>query len=219
MKKDILYSFRRCPYAIRVRWALLICEIKVELREIDLKNKSLDFLNKSKTKTVPILIKINSETIEESLEIILWALSESKKENMKNIYLPYSKQKEIFKLINENDFQFKYHLDRFKYSSRYSSIDKDYHFSEACKFINKLNEILINKKFFFGESQTMADWCIWPFIRQFKIACESQKKTNYFEDPIKEWLGNFENHQHFSKLMHKYDVWEPSTKKDYFPFY
>jgi len=57
MKNDILYSFRRCPYAIRARWALLICEIKVEIREIDLKNKPLDFLNNSKTKTVPILIK------------------------------------------------------------------------------------------------------------------------------------------------------------------
>ena len=57
MKNDILYSFRRCPYAIRARWALLICEIKVEIREIDLNNKPLDFLNNSKTKTVPILIK------------------------------------------------------------------------------------------------------------------------------------------------------------------
>ena len=57
MTNDILYSFRRCPYAIRVRWALLICEFKVEIREIDLKNKPLDFLNKSKTKTFPILIK------------------------------------------------------------------------------------------------------------------------------------------------------------------
>ena len=57
MKNDILYSFRRCPYAIRARWALLICETKVEIREIDLKNKPLDFLNNSKTKTVPILIK------------------------------------------------------------------------------------------------------------------------------------------------------------------
>ncbi len=86
MTNDILYSFRRCPYAIRVRWALMICEIKVEIREINLKNKPLDFLNKSKTKTVPILIKKNSEVIEESLEIILWALSESKKENIGYIF-------------------------------------------------------------------------------------------------------------------------------------
>ena len=96
MTTDILYSFRRCPYAIRVRWALLICELKVEIREIDLKNKPVDFLNKSKTKTVPILIKKNSEVIEESLEIILWALSESSKQNVKLIYFPHDKEKDIF---------------------------------------------------------------------------------------------------------------------------
>ena len=63
MKNDILYSFRRCPYAIRARWALLICEIKVEIREIDLKNKPLDFLNNSKTKTVPIPVSYTHLTL------------------------------------------------------------------------------------------------------------------------------------------------------------
>jgi len=135
MKNDILYSFRRCPYAIRARWALLICEIKVEIREIDLKNKPLDFLNNSKTKTVPILIKKNSEVIEESLEIILWALSESKKENIKLIYFPENKKEDIFKLINENDNEFKYHLDRFKYATRYKNSDEEFHFTNAIKFI------------------------------------------------------------------------------------
>ena len=101
MTNDILYSFRRCPFAIRVRWALLICEIKVEIREIDLKNKPLDFLNKSKTKTVPILIKKNSEVIEESLEIILWALSESKKRNIESTYFPYDKKEDIYSNIDE----------------------------------------------------------------------------------------------------------------------
>ena len=99
----------------------MICELKVEIREIDLKNKPLDFLSKSKTKTVPILIKKNSEVIEESLEIILWALSESKKENIKLIYLPENKKEDIFKIINANDNVFKYHLDRFKYAKRYQN--------------------------------------------------------------------------------------------------
>ena len=128
MKNDILYSFRRCPYAIRVRWALLICEIKVEIRVIDLKNKPQDFLNKSKTKTVPILIKKDSKVIEESLEIILWALSKSKKENIKLICLPDNKKEEIFEIINENDNEFKYHLDRFKYSARFNEKEEDFHF-------------------------------------------------------------------------------------------
>ena len=142
MTNDILYSFRRCPYAIRARWALLICEIRVEIREIDLKNKPLDFLNKSKTKSVPILIKKNSEVIEESLEIILWALSASKKENIKEIYFPDKKKEDIFKIINENDKEFKFHLDRFKYATRYQNSNEEYHFTKAAKFIKRWNERL-----------------------------------------------------------------------------
>ena len=142
MKNDILYSFRRCPYAIRVRWALLICEIKVELREIDLKNKPLDFLNKSRTKTVPILIKSNNEIIEESLDIIIWALSVSNKENLINKYMPELNKERIIGIINQNDNNFKYHLDRFKYSTRFNSIDKEYHFLEASKFIRRWDDLL-----------------------------------------------------------------------------
>ena len=218
MTTDILYSFRRCPYAIRVRWAILICEIKLEIREINLKNKPLEFLNKSKTKTVPILLKKNNEVIEESLDIIIWALSESEKENIKNFYIPKNKEEEIFAIISDNDFGFKYHLDRFKYSSRFNVSEEDFHFLEAKKFIEILNKKLINNTWLIGDKPSIADWCIWPFVRQFKIACKSQKKTSYFDDPIKEWLEYFEKHQYFEKLMHKYDPWEPSTKKDYFPF-
>ena len=217
MKNDILYSFRRCPYAIRARWALLICEIKVEIREIDLKNKPLDFLNKSKTKTVPILIKKDSEVIEESLEIILWALSESKRGNIELIYLPDNKKKDIFEIINENDNEFKYHLDRFKYSTRYHDINEEFHFTNAIKFIKRCNKLLAENRYFFGDSPTIADWSIWPFIRQFRIACESQKRTDYLEPSIKNWLDSFENNGKFKSLMYKYELWEPYSRKNYFP--
>ena len=217
MTTDILYSFRRCPYAIRARWALLICEIELEIREVDLKNKPVDFINISKTKTVPILVKTNNEVIEESLDIIIWALSESEKEKIKNLYIPNSYEEEILEIFSNNDNYFKYHLDRFKYSSRFNKSEEDYHFIEARKFIKEWNKKLTSSKWLIGDKPSIADWCIWPFVRQFKIACESQKNTNYFGDPIKEWLGNFEKHQYFKKLMHKYDRWEPSSKKDYFP--
>ena len=217
MTTDILYSFRRCPYAMRVRWALLICEINVEIREIELKNKPLDFLNKSKTKTVPILIKKNSEVIEESLEIILWAISESKKENTEVIYFPDNKKEDIFKIINENDNEFKYHLDRFKYATRYQNINKEFHFTKAIKFIEKWNKILTENKYLFGDNPTIADWSIWPFVRQFKIACENQKKTNYFEPSINNWLDSFEKNIGFKSLMYKYELWEPHSRKNYFP--
>ena len=218
MRTDILYSFRRCPYAIRARWALLICEIKVEIREVDLKNKPLEFLNISKTKTVPILVKKNKEVIEESLDIIIWALSESKKKQIKNFYFPSTNEEEILEIISENDNGFKYHLDRFKYSARFKASEEDFHFIEATKFIKKWNKKLKQSRWLIGDNPSIADWCIWPFVRQFKIACESQKKTSYFEDPIKEWLENFEKHQYFKKLMHRYAKWEPSNKKDYFPY-
>ena len=217
MTTDLLYSFRRCPYAIRVRWALLICEIKVEIREVDLKNKPIEFLNQSSTQTVPILIKRNGEIIEESLDIILWAISESKKKSLKN-YINNKKQEAIFEIINENDHKFKYHLDRFKYSARYNQSEEDYHFHAAIQYIKKWNKLLSENRWFFGDNPSIADWCIWPFVRQFKIACESQEKINYFEEPIKKWLGNFENHKNFEKLMHKYEPWEPSAKRKYFPF-
>ncbi len=218
MRTDILYSFRRCPYAIRARWALLICEIEVEIREVDLKNKPLEFINISKTKTVPILVKTNKEVIEESLDIIIWALSESKKKQIKNIYIPFDKREEILEIISENDNGFKYHLDRFKYSARFNVSEEDLHFIEAAKYIKKWNKKLINNRWLIGDDPSIADWCIWPFVRQFKMACENQKKTFYFEDPIKEWLGNYENHQYFKKLMHKYNQWDKSCKKVYFPY-
>jgi len=215
MTKDILYSFRRCPYAIRVRWALLICEIKVEIREIDLKNKPFDFLYRSKTKTVPILIKKNNEVIEESLEIILWAISESKKEN---IYFPENQKKDIFKIVNENDNEFKYHLDRFKYSTRFYNCNEAFHYNKASKFIKRWNQLLTKNKYFFGDNPTIADWSIWPFVRQFKIACESQERTDFFESPIKDWLNFFENDTRFKSLMHKYELWGPNSRRDYFPY-
>ena len=104
MRTDILYSFRRCPYAIRARWALLVCEINLEIREVDLKNQPLEFINISKNKTVPILVKTNKEVLEESLDIIIWALSESNKKKLKDFYIPSYREEEIFEIISEKLF-------------------------------------------------------------------------------------------------------------------
>ena len=95
-------------------------------------------------------------------------------------------------------------MDRFKYSSRFNKSEEDYHFIEARKFIKEWNKKLTSSKWLIGDKPSIADWCIWPFVRQFKIACESQKKTTYFDEPKKEWLGYFEKHQYFKKVMNKY---------------
>ena len=215
MTLPILYSFRRCPYAMRARMALILASKECELREILLKDKPDKMLQVSSKGTVPVL-EFPDKVIDESLDIMLWALNINDSED---ILCPYREQKNfVLDSIKIFDLEFKYHLDRFKYSARFNASEEDYHFLEATKFIKKWNKILTNNSWIIGDKPSIADWCIWPFVRQFKIACESHKKTNYFDDPIKDWLGYFEKHQHFKKLMHKYDPWKPSKKKEYFHF-
>ena len=220
MKKHILYSFRRCPYAIRARWALRESLVKVELREVDLKNKPVDLIKNSQNKTVPLLILKNGEIIEESLDIILWTLSNSKKSDLKK-YFPNNLKEEILNIIRENDQEFKFHLDRFKYASRFDEKDKDYHFYEAQNIIRKWNFLLKDnpKRNFWlvGENETIADWCIWPFVRQFKIACEHQKIDNHFDDSMIRWLNYFETNNIYKDVMNKYEIWNQSSKVSYFP--
>ena len=220
MNKHILYSFRRCPYAIRARWALRESLVKVELREVDLKNKPVDLIKNSQNKTVPLLILKNGEIIEESLDIILWTLSNSKKSDLKK-YFPNNLKEEILNIIRENDQEFKFHLDRFKYASRFDEKDKDYHFYKAQNIIKNWNFLLKDnpKRNFWlvGENETIADWCIWPFVRQFKIACEHQKIDNHFDDSMIRWLNYFETNNNYKDVMNKYEIWNQSSKVSYFP--
>ena len=220
MKEHILYSFRRCPYAMRARWALQICCIEMELREIDLKNKPLDLIQRSRSQTVPLLILKNGETIQESLDIVIWALNTSNPSKV-NEFFGQKNRPAIMKIIEENDNSFKFHLDRFKYSSRYDQGKKYFHYKNCQKFINKWNEILaknsLQENWLVGQNESIADWCIWPFVRQFKIACESQRIKDYFEKPIQEWLNYYIEHPSFSIVMHKYKTWNNTNIMVKFP--
>ncbi len=219
MKKHILFSFRRCPFAIRARWAIKMCGIEVELREISLKNKPLDLIKNSISQTVPLLILNNGEVIEESLDIIIWALQNSKY-NYAERYFKQNDQQLILETIQENDQLFKYHLDRFKYSSRFNSNEKKFHFIMAENFIKKWNNFLCestNNKFLIGDQESIADWSIWPFVRQFKIACDSQNIFNYFEEPLVFWYDYFSKHENYKYVMYKYNIWKPSSVQETFP--
>ena len=220
MKKHILFSFRRCPFAIRARWAIKMCGIEVEIREIDLKNKPSELIKNSASKTVPLLILNNGEVIEESLDIIIWSLKQSKQVNYIDKYFKKSNREIILEIIRENDHLFKYHLDRFKYASRFNPNEKEFHFKNAQKFINRLNISLSQsnkKRWLIGDQESIADWCIWPFVRQFKIACNSQKILDYFEEPLESWFNYFSKHENFKYVMYKYSVWESSSIEKTFP--
>ena len=219
MKKHVLFSFRRCPYAIRARWAIKMCGLEVEIREIDLKNKPLELIKNSVSKTVPLLILNNGEVIEESLDIIIWALKNSPKDYQKK-YFKKSYQEIILETIHENDHIFKYHLDRFKYASRFNPNEKEFHFKKSQEFLEKLNITLCqsNKNtWLIGDQESIADWSIWPFVRQYKIACDSQKILDYFDEPIEFWYKYFLRHETFKFVMFKYTIWKPSSPVETFP--
>ena len=196
-----------------------MCGIEVEIREIDLKNKPSELIKNSVSETVPLLILNNGKVIGESLDIIIWALKNSRK-NLVDKYFNKSYRKMILETINENDHIFKYHLDRFKYASRFNPSEKEFHFKNAQKFLIKLNMSLSKSsenRWLIGNQESIADWCIWPFVRQFKIACDSQRILDYFEEPIESWFNFFSKHENFKFVMHKYSVWESSSLVETFP--
>ena len=214
-KKDrcILFSFRRCPFAIRARWALISSGIIPEIREINLKEKPIQLTEISSKGTVPVLITNNGEIIEESIDIMEWAVN---KNHIANILRNNNKEKEakIRDIIYTNDHTFKYHLDRFKYSSRYPNENKNFHELKAREILLGYNSnIYINhhnstEGWLIDNHQSLADWAIWPFVRQYRIA----NKTSFDNDKelvyLKNWLFYFINHRYFKLVMEKKKQWK-----------
>ena len=203
MTLPILYSFRRCPYAMRARMALILASQKCELREILLKNKPDEMLNISPKGTVPVL-QLPDKILDESLDIISWACKSSVSD-MHN----YLKEEEILsdELIQLFDSEFKYHLDRYKYSSRYGVESKEH--QKECKTILKNLEVMINPNpWIFGRQVSLLDISILPFIRQCKIANPDWFFAQKFVKVIG-LLNYFENDDLFTQAMQKYDLWDP----------
>ena len=153
----ILYSFRRCPYAIRARMALDYTNIKVELREVSLQNKPQAMIDASPKATVPILVINENEVIDESLDIIMWALLQN---DSKQWYFELTdmQQSKIKELIEYNDNEFKLQLDNYKYSSRNPELTLDQHRDKTLPFLQRLNELL----------------CLVPDLGKLEIEGQSQ---------------------------------------------
>ena len=181
MKYPILYSFKRCPYAMRARMALKLTNIKCEIREVRLNNKPKHMLEVSPKGTVPVLI-LNDRTIDESMDVIQWAL------NKKDVFKGNLNENQIKvsnELIRRFDDKFKYHLDRYKYASRYGDVDEIHHRKKCEKILIEIEDIISDDEWFFGKKINKLDISILPFIRQFRIA-----------DP--DW---FDNHKSLKKCI------------------
>ena len=203
MTLPILYSFRRCPYAMRARMGLILASKKCELREILLKDKPDQMLQVSSKGTVPVL-QFPDKVLDESLDIISWAIESP----VPNVYI-YNTEEELSsrELIQLFDSKFKHHLDRYKYSSRYG-VDPLEH-REECKVILENLEVKIHPNpWIFGKQVSVLDISILPFIRQYKIANPDWFFAQNFTKVIA-LLNYFEKTDLFAQAMQKFELWDP----------
>ena len=213
MDYPILYSFVRCPYAMRARMALKLTEIKCEIREVRLNNKPKHMIDMSPKGTVPVLV-LENNIIDESNEIIDWALSFN---NVFDGNLDEDQKDLTSRLIELFDSKFKYNLDRYKYATRYENIDINKHKMECLKILINLEDLISKDEWFLGKSINKLDISILPFIRQFRIA-----DTDWFDKQnqitgIQQTLTNFLNSKLFKDIMFKYDVWTENDIPQFFP--
>ena len=200
MTPPVLYSFRRCPYAMRARMALMASETEVELREILLKNKPPEMLAASPKGTVPVLVLTDGAVIDESLAVMRWALARRDPLG----WLDYDATADAF--IADNDGPFKHHLDRYKYASRYDGEDAEEHRAAGLGYLQALNARLEANGHLGAARTSLPDIAVFPFVRQFRIADPA-----WFDalslSALKHWLDAHLNDALFQRAMTKYDLW------------
>ena len=201
----ILYTFRRCPYAMRARMAIYYSGITVEIREILLKDKPKQMLEVSPKGTVPVLLLSNGEVIEESREVMMWALKQNDPDTW-YAGLCQEQQSEIQFLINRNDNDFKPWLDKYKYSVGYPEHSQEYYRKNAEVYLFDLNTRLSLSKYLVADVVSIADIAIFPFIRQFAFVDKTWfEQTQY--SYLRNWLNTLLNSELFYSIMNKYPCW------------
>lgn len=195
----VLYSFRRCPYAIRARMALWRSGVTVELREVKLAAKPPALLAASPKGTVPVLVLADGTVIDQSLDIMRWALAQSDPEGWL--------AGDDAGLIAANDGPFKYHLDRAKYPGRYEEDGATDHRAAALALLAPLEARLADAPFLTGESRALADIALLPFIRQF-AAIEPEWFAARPLPHLQDWLEGLLSSALFANVMGKYAPWQ-----------
>lgn len=203
---------------MRARLALFYSAQTVELREVVLKDKPAAMLDCSPKGTVPVMQLADNQVIDESFDIMLWALSKSDPEGWLEPALPIQQI-----LITEADTEFKQALDRYKYPNRYASeqatwteeqISAHYR-SEAEVFLNKLNQRLSNSRFLFANTPSLADMAILPFVRQFAFVDKAWFDASPYTS-VQSWLEAFLQSSLFNAVMKKYPQWQPGDPRTLF---
>ncbi|NVK33665.1 MAG: glutathione S-transferase [Rhodobacteraceae bacterium] len=201
----VFYSFRRCPYAMRARLALLSSSAAVELREILLRDKAPEFLQTSPSGTVPCLMTGDGTVIDESLDIMLWALEQSDPENW--LKPDEGSRDEMLALIGRLDGDFKRHLDRYKYDTRYPDASTTEERSAAAAILMELEARLARTPWLFGNRASLADYAFLPFLRQFANVDRDWFNAEPWPN-LSARLRTFETSERFAAIMPKFVKWQ-----------
>ncbi len=218
----ILYSFRRCPYAMRARLAIAASGVTCQLREVVLRDKPEALRLASPKATVPVLVLPDGKVIDESLDIMHWALGIQDPQN----YLQPEKgsTEQMLALVAANDGPFKKHLDCYKYPDRHTDdeafIDESsfsaQHRAQASEQLMGLNARIEEQGYLMGRRPCLADLAIAPFVRQF-----AQVDRAWFDaqpwSALSAWLLKFQTSPLFVSIMDKYPAWTPESEIVRFP--
>ena len=206
----ILYSFRRCPYAMRARMALVASGAQVILREVLLKEKPPELVAASPKATVPVLVLADGRVIEESLDVMQWALKRSDPLGwLEGAALDSG-------WISKCDGEFKHWLDHYKYAERYPEHTAEDSRQNAESFVQRLEDRLSSSNWIGGDAASAVDVALFPFIRQFAGVDPSWWQQAPYPN-VKEWLENWLNSALFSVIMSKYPRWESGQAGERFP--
>lgn len=216
----VLYTFRRCPYAMRARLAIVAAGLKVEVRELVLRAKPAHMLQISPKGTVPVLWLQDGTVIDESLDVMRWAVGQNFPAGW--LVLTGEQQQQCDEWISLLDGEFKRNLDRYKYPHRYhtesSNCDPLEHRTACEKILTLWNKALAQQgPWLFGNKPSFADYAILPFVRQFRIADEAWFDAVAGYDALKLWLSSFLASPVLEQAMVKYTPWQPGDTPLTFP--
>ncbi|MCH9639504.1 MAG: glutathione S-transferase [Betaproteobacteria bacterium] len=198
--KPLLYTFRRCPFAIRARLALKVSGVEVDMHEVSLRDKPQALLVCSPKGTVPVIQFSDGRVIEESLDIMQWALSINDPEQW--LDSPHGASAAAMSLIGQNDGAFKQALDLYKYAVRFPEHSESYYRAQAETFLVELETRLSHSGYLMGDRLTLPDMAIFPFIRQFSNVDKDWFYASKYQHLIK-WLNSLLDSIIFQAVMLK----------------
>jgi glutathione S-transferase len=212
----VLYSFRRCPYAIRARWAVLAAGVEVELREVVLRNKPQALLDVSPKATVPVLVTTQggaTQVIEQSLDVMRWALAQHDPEG----WLKGADDPQQQDWVALNDGAFKRALDAYKYPERHPERSVVEHRAEGERLmLAPMNQTLAAQAFLAGERPGLSDVALFPFVRQW-AAVDAAAFADRPMPHLQRWVNHWLTSAPFAAVMAKRPAWAPGQAPVYFP--